>query len=407
MHVKIDSRPTLDIAVKQSMETSMKPVPPAAAAATRGVLAAAVSTASLALALTAPARAAEEIVVGQSVALSGADADIGRDMRDGALAVFARSNASNSLGYRVRLVTLDNANNRQRAADNTQELLVADNAIALFGYNSATNSLDGAAAAAKAGVLFHAPFSGSSRLRGQANVFTIRASYKDEAAKIIEAKRSVGAEKAVILCYDDEVGRANYEAVAAAFTDAGMPKPAVVAVKRGATVGAATVNDLLKESPHYVLTTTQYGVLSDLLRTASQQGTPLSIAALSFVNPDELMESVGPLARGVMVSQVIPSPRDSNAVSVPVVHECAEALKEFNGAKLNYTSLESCIAARTLLVALHRAGPHPTRESVLRAMTALGRVDLGGYVVNYAAATHQGSNWVELTMLSRGNRFVQ
>ena len=178
------------------------------------------------------AGAFEEIVIGQSVALSGPDADIGRDMRDGALAVFARSNASNSLGYRVRLVTLDNANNRQRAADNTQQLLGEDGAIALFGYNSATNSLDAAALAAKSGVLFHAPFSGSSRLRGQPNVFTIRASYKDEAAKIVEAKRSVGAEKAVVLCYDDEVGHANCETVAAAFADAGLPRPGFVAVRR-------------------------------------------------------------------------------------------------------------------------------------------------------------------------------
>ena len=34
---------------------------------------------------------AQDIVIGQSVPLSGSNADIGRDMRDGALAVFARA----------------------------------------------------------------------------------------------------------------------------------------------------------------------------------------------------------------------------------------------------------------------------------------------------------------------------
>jgi len=52
-----------------------------------------------ALALIALAAAAsawsQEILIGQSVALSGPNADIGRDMRDGALAVFAKVNASN------------------------------------------------------------------------------------------------------------------------------------------------------------------------------------------------------------------------------------------------------------------------------------------------------------------------
>jgi len=350
----------------------------------------------------------QEIVVGQSVALSGANADIGRDMRDGALAVFARVNASNALGgRRIKLVTLDNVNSRERAIENTQQLLGQHNAMVLFGYNSATNSLDAMALAAQSNVLFFAPFSGSPALRNQPNVFTIRASYKEEALKIVEAKRSVGADKAIVLHYDDEVGRSNYEAVAAAYVEAGSVKPAGIAVKRGAKLEPAVVDAVLKSGAHYVLATTQYGIVSDLLKATGDKGTPVSVAALSFVNPDELAESVGGLARGTMVSQVIPSPRMSNQVSVPIVKECADDLNALNGAKLNYTSLESCIAANALVVALKKAGPKATRESVLQAMASLGRVDIGGYAIQYGPSRHQGSTWVELTMLSRGNRFVQ
>ena len=65
------------------------------------------------------------------------------------------------------------------------------------------------------------------------------------------------------------------------------------------------------------------------------------VASRSFGAPvygvDELAESVGPLARGTMVSQVIPSPRQSNQVSLPIVRDCAAALLALNGAKLNYT----------------------------------------------------------------------
>jgi branched-chain amino acid transport system substrate-binding protein len=89
----------------------------------------------MALALAAPAWG-QDIVIGQSVPLSGSNADIGRDMRDGALAVFAKANAGNAgnPGWRkIQLVTLDNANNRQRAAENTQQLLGQHNALALFG----------------------------------------------------------------------------------------------------------------------------------------------------------------------------------------------------------------------------------------------------------------------------------
>jgi branched-chain amino acid transport system substrate-binding protein len=350
---------------------------------------------------------AQDIVIGQSVPLSGSNADIGRDMREGALAVFARANASNLLGRRVQLVTLDNANDRQRAAANTQQLLDQHGAMALFGYNSATNSVDALPLVAKNNMLFFAPFSGSTSLRSHPNVFTIRASYKAEAAKIVETKRAVGSDKAVVLHYDDEVGRSNYEAVAAAFVEAGLPPPKGVATKRGARMEAATVAAIAKESPHYLLATTQFNVVGDFLRAAGDNAIPIPVAALSFVNPDELAESVGAAARGTVVSQVIPSPRNGNQMTMPVVKECADALTELNGARLNYTSLESCIAAKALLLALKKAGPRATRETVLQAIATLGRVDLGGYVLNFTNGNHHGSQWVDLTMLSRGNRFVQ
>jgi hypothetical protein len=40
-------------------------------------------------------------------------------------------------------------------------------------------------------------------------------------------------------------------------------------------------------------------------------------------------------------------------------------------------------------------------------MGSIGRLDLGGFSLNYSPTSHHGSNWVELTILSRGNRFVQ
>jgi len=361
----------------------------------------------LLLAAATPARS-QDIVIGQSVALTGSNADIGRDMRDGALAVFARVNASKVLGSRrLKLVTLDNANSRERALENTQQLLGAQGALVLFGYNSATNSLDSLPLAAQKSVAFFAPFSGSLALRGHPNVFTIRASYKEEASKIIEAKRNVGAVKAVVLHYDDEVGRSNYEAVASAYVETGAPKPPGVAVKRGAPLDAATVDALLKTSPHYVLATTQFGTVRDLLKIANGKGTAVSVAALSFVNPDELAESAGEIARGTLVSQVIPSPKLSSQVANPLVKECADALQAFSGAKLNYTSLESCIAATALVAAIKKAGPSPTRESILQAAASVDRLDIGGHALQFSPARHHGSSWVELTMLSRGNRFVQ
>ena len=78
-------------------------------------------------------------------------------------------------------------------------------------------------------MLFFAPFTGSLSIRSHPNVYTIRASYEDEAQKIMEAKRDVGASRTVVVYYDDAVGRSNYEAVASVFARAGADKPCAAA----------------------------------------------------------------------------------------------------------------------------------------------------------------------------------
>ena len=208
----------------------------------------------LSFALAAAGAQAQDIVVGQSVALSGPDADIGRDMRDGALAVFARANATNALaGHAIKLVTLDNANSRPRAAE--------EHAAAARGRwarrcCSATTPRPTASTRCPwppaPTRCSSAPFSNArTTLRSHPNVYTVRASYEDEAKKIIEAKRGVGAEKAVVLYYDDEVGHGNFDTVVEAFASLGAVKPGGVAVKRGAKLDAQVLAALLKDSPHY------------------------------------------------------------------------------------------------------------------------------------------------------------
>lgn len=349
----------------------------------------------------------QDLIIGQSVPLSGPDAEIGRDMRDGALAIFNRANAGNFTVRRVKLVTLDNAGQRELSAANTQQLLEQQGALALFGYDFTDHSLDALPLVARHNALFFAPFSGAASLRSHPNVFTIRASGQAEAAKIVATKRMAGATKAVVIHQDDEAGQALYETVAAVFAEAGLTKPRAVAVKPRGRLDRAAVDLIAKEAPHYVLVTTPYGVARDFLTTAADHGLAIPVAALSSVDPDALAESSGPLARGTVVAQVVPSPKTTNLAVMPVVKDCADALAALNGSKLNATSLESCIAAKALWMALKKAGPSPTRKSLLQAVAGLGRVDVGGYALNFSAGNHHGSQWVDLTMLSHGSRFVQ
>lgn len=364
------------------------------------------ASAGLALLLAGGSAIAQNIVIGQSAPLSGPAADIGRDIRDGANAWFERVNAAGGVnGRRITLVTLDDANDKTRAAENTQSLVAERGAVALFGFASATLSVKAIPIAEKAGMAFFAPFTGSLSIRDKPAVFTIRASYKDETERIVAHQKSVGATKTVVLHYDDEVGKVNYETVAAVVVAAGGAKPRNVSVKRGAKVEASAFEAVVADSPHYVLATTQSPPVVDLLRIMAEKGRQIPVVALSFVNPDELASVAGANARGTIVAQVVPTPRAMANANFTVVKDCADALAALNGAVLNYTTLESCIAAKVLVEGLRRAGPSVTRASLYKGLESVGRVDVGGFFVTFGPGNHHGSKWVDLSILSRGNTY--
>ena len=147
-------------------------------------------------------------VVGQSAPLTGSNAAFGRDIRDGAAAYFKAVNVKGGVGgLPIEFVTLDDKNDRKLAGTNTQQLLESNGAVALFGFASATLSLDAMPQAEKAGVLFFAPFSGADPVRKPSPVvFTLRASYGDELEKMLAFWTGLGLKRVVVVYYDDEVG---------------------------------------------------------------------------------------------------------------------------------------------------------------------------------------------------------
>src|SRR5207245_8923275 len=87
----------------------------------------------------APGVSARSIVIGQSAPLTGANAELGNDIRNGALAYFKKVNDAGGVnGRRIELATLDDANQVPRAEANSKKLLDEARVFALFGYASAT-----------------------------------------------------------------------------------------------------------------------------------------------------------------------------------------------------------------------------------------------------------------------------
>src|SRR5262245_40061422 len=88
--------------------------------------------------LLSPDASARQLVIGQSLGLTGGGAEVARQYNEGAKCYFDLLNGEGGVkGNRVRLVALDDGGNKDKTLENTKKLLDGEKAFALFGYTAA------------------------------------------------------------------------------------------------------------------------------------------------------------------------------------------------------------------------------------------------------------------------------
>ena len=109
-------------------------------------------------------------------------------------------------------------------------------------------------------------------------------------------------------------------------------------------------------------------------------------------------------AHGVGISQVMPYPWND---TVPVVREYHKALQAFaKHTRYSYYGLEGFLNAKLMAEALRKLGRDATREKLVNVLETTP-FDLGGYKINYTPASHNGSRFVDLTVLGRDGRVLR
>ena len=372
----------------------------------KSIFAALVSPA-LAVALSgAPfgSHAQNKFLVGQSAPLSGSNSKFGTDIRDGAQAYFAMVNAQGGVnGGQIELISIDDKNDRKTAGLNAKTLLEAKDMVALFGFASATLSLDAIPQAEAKNVAFFAPFSGANPVRVKSPVlFTVRASYGEEMEKILNFWTSLGFKRVSVMHYDDEVGKQNLEVVTAYLKKIDLV-PQALSLQRNAVVGKAEVDALLAQQPDVLVNTVLSGAAAQMQKELMAKGRMVPTSSLSFVGADQYVKAAGEAGAGVSITQVVPNPTSL----IPVVRECAKAL-EAAGSKtaMNTTQLEACFGAKILTEGIRRAKKPVTAKSVLVALSDLGTYDLGGFSVTFESGAHHGSKFVELARVTKDGRLL-
>jgi ABC-type branched-subunit amino acid transport system substrate-binding protein len=349
-----------------------------------------------------PGVTATGILIGQSAPLSGANKDLGEDIRNGALAYFKKVNEAGGVnGRRIEMVTLDDGNVVQRAGENTQRLIEERGVFALFGYASATLSRPALPHVEKHRVPFLAPFTGADPMRVfNRYVYNMRASYADELEKIVDHYSLFGIKRFAIVHYDDVVGNENFTAVDRALKKRNLSSVSVASFKDRAKPDIDSgVKAVLKGNPEVVILTTLYKATSDFIKLARKSGSTAQMVSNSFPGSTPLSKELGKEGAGVAIAQVVPPPSKQ---SVPVVAEYRVAIEKHLGRKeYSFSSLEAFIGAKVMVEAIRRAGPKLTRDSFMLALDNLSSYDAGGYLVGFSPTNHNGSAFVELTIIGK------
>ena len=339
-------------------------------------------------------------------ALTGPAEQLGKDMQLGASLWFNFVNSKGGInGRKIVLRTLDDGYESTRAAENTKKLIHDEKVFALFGYVGTPTSAASLPIFTEAKVPFVGPFTGAELLRNPFNryIFNVRASYYDETEAIVQHLTAMSINRIAVFYQNDAYGQAGLSGVERALKRRNLEVIAKATVERNTVDVAKAVEEIRKAKPQAVVMISAYKSCAAYITGMKKAGANPTFWNVSFVGSKALAKELAQEGRGVQISQVVPFPWDS---SIPVVKEYQRLLAEVKG-ELGFGTLEGFIAAKVMTEGLKRAGKNLTRESFVTAMESLDPLDVGGFKVTYNAKSHNGSQFVDLTIVSRDQKFVR
>lgn len=349
------------------------------------------------------------VVLGQSVPLSGAADQIGLAYFNGAKLCFDALNAKNGAGgYKIEVKALDDGYDPARAAANAKTL-IGQGVNALFGF-AGTASCDAAYAVAKpSGTVFFAPFAASDALHNPAlgNVFHVRPALADEAYKVVRHCATLNQERIAVFAEDDAMGRAGLSAVNNALVDLKRPPLVASAVSQvNSDKVEASVAQLLKANVQAIILVSLFNSSAAFIRKMRQGGYGGQFLTFSVVGIDPLFSALGKEIGGIVISQVVPSPRST---AMPLIKEYLDVLNQTDQAP-SYESVEGYIAAASFAEGVRRSvsdGGKPDRAGLQKAFTSMTNYDLAGFRVNLRPKKYESVRAVDLVSITPDGKIVR
>lgn len=359
----------------------------------------------------APAFApAQDIVLGQTLSLTGASANVARDLQRGRQACVDWVNSHGGVrGRSLKLLTRDDKGDAELAVKFAQELSDREGAMALLGPMGPVVNAALLKWAKEQAMPVLGPYGGDIEIRrGEfETAFFLTANQSAEAARLAAHLVSLGLRRVVIVHGTDGAGRAALVALEEALAITNVPASALLAARSDGSDAAAVAQAIARADAQAVLLATSGRATSAMLKvltSGSSGGAPLlQVYGLSSsASPAELIE-LGARARGFAMSQVVPLPRDGR---LGLVTEFQAAMRGLPGER-TFAELEGCMGPLLLAEVLRHKPAALSRAGMLQALKAAGRVNLGGFEVDLGDRNKIGSRFTDLVYVGSDGRVTR
>jgi len=364
---------------------------------------------ALGVALPGHARA-QDIVVGQTLSLTGPSAVIAKDLLRGRQACIEMINSQGGIrGRHLKLLTRDDRNDPVTAAQLAKELAEQDRAVVMLGSMGPAVNSAVLEWANSTGMAVVAPYGGDieNRRAGFETAYFLTANQSAEAERLGAHVASLDLKRVVIVYGSDRAGRAALTALEEGLGVTNVAAVASIAVNPDGGNADAAARELAKTQAQAVLLATSGRATVAMLKalTSAAPGAPplLQVYGLSSAASQAELAELGARARGFSMSQVIPLPRDGR---VPMVAMFQSAMRNVPGER-TYAELEGCMGPLALAEVLRRKPVDPSRSGILQAMKSAGRINLGGFEIDLGDRAQPGSRFTDIVYVGSDGRILR
>lgn len=354
----------------------------------------------------APGVTATSIQLGQSCALNGPAAGLGKGMNLGLQVYFDQVNAAGGIdGRTIDLKAINDGYEPDKTSFVTRTLIEKVNAFALIGEVGTPTSKVAVPIAEEHGVPFLAPFTGAEFLRNPYKpwVVNVRASYYQEMERHMQYMvDELGFERIACFYQNDGYGKAGLAGVELALERRGMQLVSTGTYERNTVAITTGLQQVGSGQPQGIVMVGAYKPCAAFIKAAKADPATKDavFGNLSFVGTNNLLAELGPASEGCVVTQVVPFPWDT---SVGIVAEYHEAMnKAGKSSEIGFISLEGYMGAKLFCMTLDAMDGNISREGFIETIHSIGSFDLGGITLEFGPEDHQGMEQVYMTIFTGG-----